>query len=100
MIVFSFELDNFELYSGTPANFTIRTVDKYTNNLEQWTNIGRFEASDKKMQIQQFSGLNVKNFGKFARIDLETYHGSEHYCTLTNFRYESLLIKILTHLIT
>ena len=28
------ELDNYELYSGTPALFTVRTADQFSNNLE------------------------------------------------------------------
>jgi len=84
--VIRLELDNYELYSGTPANFTVRTADKYSNNLNEWIVIGNFVASNEKMMVQHFSGLTIKSFGKFVRVDLETFHGTEHYCTLTSFR--------------
>jgi len=80
------ELDNFELYSGTPKNFTVRTVDKYSNNLNDWIIIGTFEASHEKMEVQNFSDLEIKSFGKFIRVDINSFHGIEHFCTLTSFR--------------
>ena len=39
------ELDNYELYSGTPALFTVRTADQFSNNLADWVTVGHFEAS-------------------------------------------------------
>jgi len=84
--VIRFELDNFELYSGTPKNFTVRTIDKYSNNLNEWIIIGNFEASSEKMEVQNFSDLEIKSFGKFIRVDINSFHGTEHFCTLTSFR--------------
>jgi len=84
--VIRFELDNFELYSGTPKNFTVRTIDKYSNNINQWIVIGNFEASSDKMEAQNFSDLKIKSFGKFIRVDVNSFHGTEHFCTLTSFR--------------
>jgi len=84
--VIRFELDNFELYSGTPKNFTVRTIDKYSNNINQWIVIGNFEASSDKMEAQHFSDLEIKSFGKFIRVDINSFHGTEHFCTLTSFR--------------
>lgn len=97
--VIRFELDNFELYSGTPRNFTVRTIDKYNNNPNQWIAIGSFEASSEKMELQNFSNLEIKSFGKFIRVDINSFHGTEHFCTLTSFRvfgmteYEYLDLK-------
>jgi len=84
--VIRFELDNFELYSGTPKNFTVRTIDKYSNNINQWIVIGNFEATSDKMEAQNFSDLEIKSFGKFIRVDVNSFHGTEHFCTLTSFR--------------
>jgi len=84
--VIRFELDNNELYSGTPENFTVRTTDKYSDNLNDWIFIGNFEASSEKYKAQNFSGLQIKSFGKFIRVDVNSYHGTEHFCTLTSFR--------------
>jgi len=84
--VMRFELDNFELYSGAARNFTVRTVDKYSNNLKDWNVIGNFEASSDKMGVQNFFDFELKLFGKFIRVDINSYHGSEHFCTMTSFR--------------
>lgn len=84
--VMRFELDNFELYSGAARNFTVRTVDKYSNNLKDWVEIGQFEASSDKMDVQNFFDFELKVFGKFIRVDINSYHGSEHFCTMTSFR--------------
>eukprot|EP00092_Neocalanus_flemingeri_P003321 GFUD01003557.1.p1 GENE.GFUD01003557.1~~GFUD01003557.1.p1 ORF type:complete len:644 (+),score=186.12 GFUD01003557.1:81-2012(+) len=84
--VIRFELDNFELYSGTPKNFTVRTIDKYNNNLKAWTIMGNFEASSEKMEVQNFSDFEIKPFGKFIRVDINSFHGTEHFCTLTSLR--------------
>jgi len=80
------ELDNFELYSGTPKNFTVRTVDKYSNNINDWVVIGNFEASSQKMEVQDFPNLKLKSFGKLIRVDISSHYGTEHFCTLTSFR--------------
>merc|ERR1712051_201252 len=84
--VIRFELDNKELYSGTPRNFTVRTADKYSTDPNDWNLIGGFEASSEKMETQNFSGLKVKTFGKFIRVDINSFHGNEHFCTLTSLR--------------
>lgn len=97
--VIRFELDNYELYSGTVGRFSVRMADKFSNNKEDWVIIGSFEAGPVKMEVQHFTDLPVKSFGKFIRVDLESFHGSEHYCTLTSFRvfgmteYEYLAIN-------
>merc|ERR1719189_895350 len=86
MRVVRFELDNKELYSGTPRSFTVRTGTKFSTDLNDWNLIGDFEASSQKMETQDFSGFKVKTFGKFIRVEINSFHGSEHFCTLTSFR--------------
>merc|ERR1719189_2156486 len=86
MRVVRFELDNKELYSGTPRSFTVRTGAKFSPDLNDWNLIGDFEASSQKMETQNFSGFKVKTFGKFIRVEINSFHGSEHFCTLTSFR--------------
>ena len=84
--VMRFEMDNYELYSGTPRNFTVRAVDDFSNNLDDWVVIGNFEASSDKMVNQNFEDFELKAFGKFIRVDVNSHHGTEHFCTLTSFR--------------
>merc|ERR1712087_1098820 len=86
MRVVRFELDNKELYSGTPWSFTVRTGPKFSPDLNDWNHVGDFEASSQKMETQNSSGFKVKTFGKFIRVEINSFHGSEHFCTLTSFR--------------
>jgi len=97
--VMRFEIDNFELYSGTVRNFTVRTVDKYSNNLKDWIVIGNFEASSYKMEMQTFSDFDLKAFGKFIRVDINSHYGTEHYCTMTSFRVFGITEYEFLHLL-
>merc|ERR1711881_358861 len=65
---------------------TVRTGAKFSTDLNDWNLIGDFEASSQKMETQDFSGFKVKTFGKFIRVEINSFHGSEHFCTLTSFR--------------
>merc|ERR1712088_1138246 len=38
------------------------------------------------MDVQNFFDFELKVFGKFIRVDINSYHGSEHFCTMTSFR--------------
>jgi len=77
-----FELDNFELYSGTTKNFKV----SLSTNLKDWVVIGNYEASSNKMEVQNFLAETL-TFGKFIRVDINSYHGIEHFfCTVTSFR--------------
>merc|ERR1712210_77728 len=43
-------------------------------------------GSSDKMGVQNFFDFELKLFGKFVRVDINSYHGSEHFCTMTSFR--------------
>merc|ERR1711892_1586410 len=80
------ELDNFELYSGSPKNFSVFTMDKFSSNHEDWHFLGNFQASEEKMKVQEFDNLDLRSFGRYLRVAIHSYHGTEHFCTLTTFR--------------
>lgn len=80
------EIDNFELYSGSPKNFSVYTMDKFSSNHDDWHFLGSFEASEEKMRVQEFHNLDLRSFGRYIRVLIHSYHGTEHFCTLTTFR--------------
>ena len=80
------ELANYELFSGTPAHFAVFTSDKFSSDTSDWVTVGNFNIDSEKMKHQVFPIMKAKGFGKFIRIKLDTFHGSEHYCTLTSFK--------------
>ncbi|XP_078040101.1 SUN domain-containing ossification factor isoform X2 [Augochlora pura] len=76
------ELANFELFSSTPKDFSVYISDRFPTR--DWSLVGQFTAKDVK-DIQSFI-LRPHLFGKFIKMELHTYHGSEHFCPVSLFR--------------
>ncbi|XP_033339672.1 SUN domain-containing ossification factor isoform X1 [Megalopta genalis] len=76
------ELANFELFSSTPKDFSVYISDRFPTR--DWSLVGQFTAKDVK-DIQSFI-LRPHLFGKFIKVELHTYHGSEHFCPVSLFR--------------
>ncbi|KZC15033.1 Protein osteopotentia like protein [Dufourea novaeangliae] len=76
------ELANFELFSSSPKDFSVYISDRFPTR--DWSVVGQFTAKDVK-DIQSFA-LQPHLFGKFIKVELHTYHGSEHFCPISLFR--------------
>ncbi|OAD62645.1 Protein osteopotentia like protein [Eufriesea mexicana] len=76
------ELANFELFSSSPKDFLVYISDRFPTR--DWSPVGQFTAKDVK-DIQSFV-LQPHLFGKFIKIELQTYYGSEHFCPISLFR--------------
>ncbi|XP_076390866.1 uncharacterized protein LOC100876839 isoform X2 [Megachile rotundata] len=76
------ELANFELFSSSPKDFSVYISDRFPTR--DWSPVGQFTAKDTK-DIQSFA-LQPHLFGKFIKIELHTYYGSEHFCPISLFR--------------
>ncbi|XP_017796829.1 PREDICTED: SUN domain-containing ossification factor [Habropoda laboriosa] len=76
------ELANFELFSSSPKDFSVYISDRFPTR--DWSPVGQFTAKDIK-DIQNFA-LQPHLFGKFIKIELQTYYGSEHFCPISLFR--------------
>ncbi|XP_076645647.1 SUN domain-containing ossification factor-like isoform X2 [Halictus rubicundus] len=76
------ELANFELFSSSPKDFSVYISDRFPTR--DWSIVGQFAAKDVK-DIQSFV-LQPHFFGKFIKVELHTYHGSEHFCPVSLFR--------------
>lgn len=76
------EMANFELFSSTPKNFSVFVSDRFPTR--EWASVGQFIAKDER-DIQIFN-LHPHLFGKFIKVELHSYYGSEHYCPISMFR--------------
>ncbi|KOX79424.1 Protein osteopotentia like protein, partial [Melipona quadrifasciata] len=76
------ELANFELFSSSPKDFSVYISDRFPTR--DWSPVGQFTAKHVK-DIQSFV-LQPHLFGKFIKIELQTYYGSEHFCPISLFR--------------
>ncbi|XP_076629546.1 uncharacterized protein LOC143345876 isoform X3 [Colletes latitarsis] len=76
------ELANFELFSSLPKDFSVYISDRFPTR--DWSLVGQFTAKDVK-DIQSFV-LQPHLFGKFIKVELHTYYGSEHFCPISLFR--------------
>ncbi|XP_017881869.1 SUN domain-containing ossification factor isoform X2 [Ceratina calcarata] len=75
------ELANFELFSSSPKDFSVYISDRFPTR--DWSPVGQFTAKDMK-DIQSFA-LQPQLFGKFIKVELQTYYGSEHFCPISLF---------------
>ncbi|CAD1471302.1 unnamed protein product, partial [Heterotrigona itama] len=76
------ELANFELFSSSPKDFLVYISDRFPTR--DWSPVGQFTAKHVK-DIQSFV-LQPHLFGKFIKVELQTYYGSEHFCPISLFR--------------
>lgn len=76
------ELANFELFSSSPKDFSVYVSDRFPTR--DWSPVGQFTAKDMK-DIQSFA-LHPHFFGKFIKVELQSYYGSEHFCPISLFR--------------
>ncbi|XP_043598927.1 SUN domain-containing ossification factor isoform X2 [Bombus pyrosoma] len=76
------ELANFELFSSSPKDFSVHISDRFPTR--DWSPVGQFTAKNVK-DIQSFA-LEPHLFGKFIKVELQTYYGSEHFCPISLFR--------------
>lgn len=78
------EIANFELYSSVPRHFKVTMGNAYPAREKDWVFFGQFEAQDER-SVQTFSISNGV-FGKYARVEILSHHGTEHYCPISMFR--------------
>ncbi|KPM09163.1 Sad1 / UNC-like C-terminal domain containing protein [Sarcoptes scabiei] len=77
------EIANFELYSSIPKEFAVYASEHYPSRKE-WSSLGNFNATD----VRSLQGFKLQNNGfvKYVKIELLSFHGSEHYCPISLIR--------------
>lgn len=78
------ELANFELYSSVPHEFRVWLVNSFPAREKDWVLFGHFYAEDVR-DVQTFHSKEGV-FGKYAKVEILSSHGSEHYCPISQFR--------------
>ncbi|XP_059094284.1 uncharacterized protein LOC131889236 isoform X2 [Tigriopus californicus] len=81
---FKVEIANFELYSSVPHEFRVWLGGNYPARDKDWVLFGQFQAKDERT-VQTFTSQESV-FGKYAKIEILSHHGSEHYCPISMFR--------------
>ena len=75
------ELANFELYSSVPHEFKVWLSNSYDKD---WALFGHFHAEDSR-DVQVFHAKETV-YGKYAKVEVLSSHGSEHFCIVSLFR--------------
>ncbi|CEF69290.1 Chromosome 1 open reading frame 9 [Strongyloides ratti] len=77
------ELANFELFSSGPKEFKVFVSERFPTT--EWHQIGEFEMMNSR-EIQKFDLIKTGLYVKYAKIELTSHWGKEHYCTLSMVR--------------
>lgn len=78
------QMANFELYSSSPKEFRVWIGNAYPGRDKDWAEFGTFTYDDER-SIQTFKN-EVGVLGKFAKVEILSHHGTEHYCPISIFR--------------
>ncbi|XP_032082246.1 SUN domain-containing ossification factor isoform X2 [Thamnophis elegans] len=76
------DIANHELFSSTPKDFLVSISDRYPTN--KWVKLGTFHARDER-NVQSFP-LDEQMYAKYAKVELISHFGSEHFCPLSLIR--------------
>jgi len=78
------QIANFELYSSSPNHFRVSIGNVFPGREKDWMEFGTFSYQDER-NIQTFKS-EVGVVGKYARVEILSHHGSEHYCPVSMFK--------------
>lgn len=78
------QIANFELYSSSPNHFRVSIGNVFPGRDKDWMEFGSFSYLDER-NIQTFKS-EVGVVGKYARVEILSHHGSEHYCPVSMFK--------------
>lgn len=81
---FKIEFANFELYSSVPKDIRITMGNVLPGRDKDWGLFGNFEAEDIR-SVQTFVSPEGV-FGKYVKVEINSFHGSEHYCPVSMFK--------------
>ncbi len=79
------ELANFELYSSVPHEFRVTMSNTYPPKEKDWALFGQFKAENDR-SVQTFFAEGQGVFGKYARVEILSHHGEEHFCLVSHFK--------------
>jgi len=78
------QIANFELYSSSPNQFRVSIGNVFPGREKDWMEFGSFSYQDER-NIQTFKS-DVGVVGKYAKVEILSHHGNEHYCPVSMFK--------------
>ena len=78
------QIANFELYSSSPHEFKVSIGSVFPAREKDWIEFGTFKYEDER-SMQTFKN-DVGVVGKYAKVEILSHHGSEHYCPVSLFK--------------
>jgi len=78
------QIANFELYSSSPNEFKVYVGNVFPAREKDWIEFGTFSYEDER-SVQTFKN-DVGVVGKYAKVEIVSHHGSEHYCPVSLFK--------------
>jgi len=78
------QIANFELYSSSPDQFKVSIGSVYPGREKDWVEFGTFSYVDERT-VQTFKS-DEGVVGKYAKVEILSHHGSEHYCPISLFK--------------
>ena len=78
------QIANFELYSSSPAKFKVSIGHVFPARDKDWIEFGTFDYEDVR-SVQTFAN-EVGVVGKYAKVEILTHHGNEHFCPVSLFK--------------
>jgi hypothetical protein len=78
------QLANFELYSSSPREVRVSLGHVWPARSQDWTEFGTFLYRDERT-VQTFKS-EAGVVGRYARLEVLSHHGTEHYCPISLFK--------------
>ena len=78
------QLANFELYSSSPKDIRVSLGNVWPGRAQDWVEFGTFTYRDERT-VQTFK-CDQGVVGKFAKLEVLSHHGTEHYCPISLFK--------------
>jgi len=78
------QIANFELYSSSPHQFKVSIGNTFPAREKDWIEFGTFDYEDER-SVQTFTN-EIGVVGKYAKVEIMSHHGSEHFCPVSLFK--------------
>jgi hypothetical protein len=85
ILVETVAIANFEFFSSTFRQFRVLVSDRYSVELEQWVELGIFEAKNSR-DIQAFLIKDPRIWARYLRMEFLSHYGNEFYCPVSLLR--------------
>jgi Sad1 / UNC-like C-terminal len=85
ILVETIAIANFEFFSSTFRRFQVSVSDRYPVKLDQWVELGIFEAENSR-DVQAFLVEDSRIWARYLRVEFMSHFGNEFYCPVSLLR--------------